>query len=204
MPHTQSPATFPTVCKEYFDNILSEYFTLSILEKLTEQQADRIVEILQKAETDNLLSFLIDEADHVIGHMLGLIDVKKTHTEQDKLRQMIDHNWITWSLTKINAYGSSSVPEDTVKQAQVCLKEKGLYAAAIDGVCGEKMKEAFQQLEKEFHQYLKQHNLYPELKQNQQNIDTDEAIRLVKEKGIDGNINNDADLLSFGTWLSFC
>ena len=46
--------------------------------------------------------------------------------------------------------------EYALKQAQASLKKQGLYQAEIDGVCGEKTREAFQQLEVKFHQHLKQ------------------------------------------------
>ena len=204
MEDTQSPAIFLNTCKDYLRGIVSEYFTLSVLNKLTNQQADRIADILKQAEKDPLLSFLLDEADHAVGHLLNLINVEETRAEQDVLRRAIDRNWITWSLTKARIRDGSSVPQYTLRQAQACLKQQGLYQAEIDGVCGKKTREAFQQLEEKFHHHLKRNGLYPETGQGAQNIETNEAIRLVKEKCTDGEINDDADLLSFGTWLSFC
>ncbi len=208
MEDTQSPAIFLSTCQDYLINIVSEYFTLSVLDKLTEQQADRTVDILMQAEADPLLSFLLDEADHAIGHLLNLVNVEETRAEQDTLRRVIDRNWITWSIAKARveakAHGSSLVPQYTLRQAQASLKKQGLYQAEIDGVCGQKTRQAFQQLEAKFHQYLKRNGLYPESGQDAQTIETQEAIKLVKEKGIPGEINEDADLLSFGNGLSFC
>lgn len=204
MKDTQSPAIFLNTCQAYLRNVVSEYFTLSVLDQLSEQQANRIVDILNQAEQDPLLSFLLDEADHAIGHLVNLINVEETREEQEELRRAIDRNWISWSITKARVKSGSLVPQYTLKQAQASLKRQGLYQAEIDGVCGEKTREAFQQLEAKFHQHLRRNGLYPELSQGTQNIETHEAIRLVKEKGIDGEINDDADLLSFGTWLSFC
>lgn len=204
MEDTQSPAIFLNTCRDYLRNVVSEYCTLSVLDRLTEQQADRIAEILNQATQDPLLSFLLDEADHAIGHLMNLINVEETREEQAVLRRAIDQNWIAWLLTKAKAKNGSLVPQYALKQAQASLKKQGLYQAEIDGVCGEKTREAFQQLEAKFHQYLKRNGLYPELGHDAQNIETQEAIRLVKEKGLDGEINDDADLLSFGNWLSFC
>jgi len=208
MEDTQSPAIFLKTCQDYLINIVSEYFTLSVLDKLTEQQADRTADILMRAEEDPLLSFLLDEADHAIGHLLNLINVEETRAEQELLRRTMDKNWITWSITKAKiktkAHEGSSVSQYTLKQAQASLKKQGLYQAEIDGVCGQKTRQAFQQLEAKFHQHLKRNGLYPESGQETQTIETQEAIKLVKEKGIDGEINDEADLLSFGNGLSFC
>ena len=204
MEETQSPDIFLHTCKTYLKNIVSEYFTLSVLENLTEQQANRTAAILAKAEEDPLLSFLLDEADHAIGHLLNLLDVDETRAEQEVLRREIDKNWITWSISKLRVNNGSLVPQYTLKQAQACLREQGLYQAEIDGVCGQKTKEAFQQLEKRFLQYLEGKGLCAQPDEGSQGIATNEAIKLVRESGIDGKIRDDADLLSFGTWLSFC
>ena len=193
MEDTQSPAIFLNICQDYLRTIVSEYFTLSVLNQLTEKQANRTAEILEQAEHDPLLSFLLDEADHAIGHLLNLIDVEETREEQVMLRRSIDRNWINWSVTRARVKNDLSIPQYTLKQAQASLKEQGLYQAEIDGVCGEKTKEAFQQLEAKFHQHLRNNGL---LSQGTQNIETHEAIKLVKEKGIDGEISDDADLLS--------
>ena len=204
MEDIQSPAVFLKTCQDYLRNIVSEYFTLSVLDRLTEEQANRTADILNQAETDPLLSFLLDEADHAVGHLLNLINVEETRAEQAVLRRAIDRNWITWSVTKARVENNSLVPQYALKQAQASLKKQGLYQAEVDGVCGEKTRAAFQQLEVKFHQHLRRNGIYSELSQGTQDIETHEAIRLVKEKGIDGEINEEADLLSLGTWLSFC
>ena len=204
MEDTQSPDIFLHTCKDYLENIVTEYFTLSILNSLTEQQANRTANILSKAEADPLLSFLIDEADHAVGHLLNLLDVDETRAEQEVLRRKIDKNWITWSISKSRVNNGALVPQYTLKQAQARLRAQGLYRAEIDGVCGDKTIEAFQQLERQFLQHIEKKGLCPQMGKGSQRIETNEAIRFIKESGMDGKIRDDADLLSFGTWLSFC
>ena len=53
---------------------IREYYRLRSLPNLSEQQADRIGEILELATTNRDVDFWITEVDHALGHHLGLLD----------------------------------------------------------------------------------------------------------------------------------
>jgi hypothetical protein len=191
-------------CKQHLRSIVIEYCQLSVLDVLTDEQTVTLASILKQAETDPLLSFLLDEADHVIGHQLGLVDVKEIQTEQNGLRHLIDKTWMEWLFKKVQDSDTSLLSKHVLEQAQAQLKEHGLYTAEIDGVCGEKTKEAFQLLEKDFHQQVRISGLHSISGKYDQNISTKDAIELVNEKGIDEKMRKDAELLSLVTDPSTC
>ena len=92
-------------CTEYLKSIVSEYCQLSVLRALTEEQVNRLSIILDQAESDSLLSFLITEIDHITGHELDLIDdavIQKNHD--------IDLNTydLTWKASSTKAYDEFS------------------------------------------------------------------------------------------------
>lgn len=56
-----------------FFESLQEYCTLSKIMSPSEQELDRLAEILEMAQQDSRLSCLLNEADHLIAHELGLV-----------------------------------------------------------------------------------------------------------------------------------
>ena len=110
-----------------YKELVYEYCALAVKCTLTDDAADRMVEILRKAESEPLLSFLIDEADHLVAHELGLIDGLLINQQQAKLQQRIETNWIDQLLLDIQLHP---------RKLQQFLKEQGLYEGPIDGICG--------------------------------------------------------------------
>lgn len=153
---------FLRICNRYLRNIVIEYCQLSVLDVLTDDQTLKIDSILKDAETDPLLSFLLDEADHVIGHLTDLVDVKEIQSEQAELKQLIDETWKNWLLDKVQNGDLSLLSPHVLKQAQTQLKEHGLYTADVDGVYGEKTKEAVQRLGKDSNLSIKVSTVYSE------------------------------------------
>lgn len=84
-------------CRKTLKVVLT-YYQLSMLDSLSEEQTVRVVEILHIAEGDPLLSFLLDEADHIIGHKQGFIDVHKLQEEQEILRHQVDRTWLLFLI----------------------------------------------------------------------------------------------------------
>jgi hypothetical protein len=70
-------------------SIVQEYCYLATLNNLSEQQQERMVEILKVAEADSILDFWINEADHFIGHKLDLIDENSCKNQQARLREYL-------------------------------------------------------------------------------------------------------------------
>lgn len=64
--------------------IVREYCKLRLLPDLSEEQANRIAEILELADTDRIVDFLITEADHSLGHYLGLLDEASRHSYKNQ------------------------------------------------------------------------------------------------------------------------
>lgn len=187
---------FLRACNQYLRNIVLEYCQLSVRDTLTDAQSVTIASILKQAEDDPMLSFLLDEADHVIGHQLGLVNVSKIQAEQIDLQQILDQTWIDWLVTKVGSSDVALLSEHVLKQAQTRLKKHGLYTAEIDGICGAETKKAIQRLEQNFHSQLRGSNFYPDLIGPGKEIKTKEAIRLVHTQGMTGDIKEKADLLS--------
>jgi hypothetical protein len=74
--------------------VIQEYYRLVCQPTLSEKEADRLREILEQAQQDLMLDFLIDEFDHILGHELGLIHEKFIQEQQDRLKPLIDSVWV--------------------------------------------------------------------------------------------------------------
>jgi hypothetical protein len=74
--------------------VIQEYYRLVCQPTLSEREADRLQEILEQAQQDLMLDFLIDEFDHILGHELGLIHEKFIQEQQDRLKPLIDSIWV--------------------------------------------------------------------------------------------------------------
>lgn len=119
------------------------YCRLASRATLSEEEADRIAEILQLAQSDSLLDFLINEADHFLAHHLDLIDESFIKNDQAKLREFLiipNNNDCDTSLVwnqNLN-YGIQNLS----KRLQQELKQEGFYPGPIDGVYGPRTQQA--------------------------------------------------------------
>ncbi|MGQ4647026.1 peptidoglycan-binding domain-containing protein [Lyngbya aestuarii] len=130
-----------------YKEVIQEYCTLASLSTLTESEADRIEEILLKAQSEPWLDFLIDEADHILAHKLGLMDKQAIKSQQNKLSQLIDRNCLEQQLMEIQ--NRSQKIQNRSKEIQEYLKVKGVYHGAIDGKMGSLTRTAIESLKKE-------------------------------------------------------
>ena len=71
--------------------IAQEYGRLAAIRNPSEAEADRLGEILEMASQDCLLSFWIEEADHLLGHDLGLLDEHDRESYQDQQALLREH-----------------------------------------------------------------------------------------------------------------
>lgn len=64
-----------------------EYANLAALPVPSEQQADRLGEILEQAANNQILGFWVTEIDHMLGHHLGLLneDARESYRDQQVL-----------------------------------------------------------------------------------------------------------------------
>ena len=73
-----------------YKKLLQEYSLLAAKCALTSAEADRMEMILDKASLDPFLGLLVDEADHIIAHELGLIDPGAIEYQQQELLALLD------------------------------------------------------------------------------------------------------------------
>ena len=76
-----------------YTEIIHEYCSLASVRSLTQPQANRLEEILKKAQSDPWLDFLIDEADHIVAHQLGFINKPFIKYQQNELKNSIYRLW---------------------------------------------------------------------------------------------------------------
>jgi hypothetical protein len=122
-----------------YTEIIHEYCTLASQRSLTQLQADRLDRILQDAEVDPWLDFLIDEADHILAHQLGLIKEPFIQYQLQELSKSIDRSWFERMVQEIQEQHCS-------KEIQKYLQDEGLYDGAIDGYIGPRTQNAIKQL----------------------------------------------------------
>ncbi|NEP16185.1 MAG: hypothetical protein F6J97_04690 [Leptolyngbya sp. SIO4C1] len=96
---TESPAFIQHALRHR--DLLQEYCDISVKLLLSDTDADRISDILTMAETDPMLSFLIDEIDHILAHLYRLIDDSETERTQRQLQQTLNQNWLDQTLLNI-------------------------------------------------------------------------------------------------------
>lgn len=184
-------------------DVALEYLRLAVLPVLTDEQEERMQEIFQQAEADPLLGFLIDEADHIAGHELELIDSGYIAEQQEKLAETLDRTWVQSIIEKSRLKKYAQLPQKTVETAQIRLKRHGLYSGKIDGIWGEQTKAAFYRLEKELRDDLGMTGVLPTLNDDKSISTTSRVIELVKAQGREYTVDfqEKADLLSLKTWL---
>ncbi len=70
-------------------NIIREYCSLTSLSSLSEEQAQRISDILEIAKFDQIIYFWMTEADYVISQNLNLINENEHKNFQARLREYL-------------------------------------------------------------------------------------------------------------------
>ena len=122
-------------------DLMHTYCQLSVQPALNEADAERLDAILAAAELDPLISFLIDEADHMLAHLHGFIDEKEIVDQQHKLQICLSEAWLDQAFQDL----SHRLQTSQCKNLQQYLQEEGFYDGAIDGVMGQSTKAAMQQ-----------------------------------------------------------
>jgi hypothetical protein len=132
--------------------LMREYCALAVKFTLTEAQQERMQEILNAAEDNPLLAFLLNEADHVVGHELNLISSDFVEEQQRKLEKKLDaamedieveQLWKAIEVANCDRQASEQLSQVCSEELQRILRQRGLYRGKIDGVCGPFTVEAF-------------------------------------------------------------
>ncbi|MFE4107463.1 peptidoglycan-binding domain-containing protein [Almyronema epifaneia] len=125
----------------HYREIIETYCQIAVQSDLSETEADQLTAILQQAQTDSALSLLLDEADHLLAHKHNLIDESRIRWQQQQLYARLENQWLDQLLQDMQATSRSE------KAAlQQYLQAQGVYAGAIDGVCGPQMQAALKAL----------------------------------------------------------
>mgnify|MGYP001793608603 FL=1 len=121
-------------------DLIQTYCQLSVQPALSNSDTTRLDAILATAETDPLISFLLDEADHMLAHLYNFIDDRDIAEQQHKLQTSLSDAWLNQAFQDL-AYRLKS---SQCKNLQQYLKEQGFYKGAVDGVLGQSTKAAMQ------------------------------------------------------------
>ena len=121
--------------------LIQTYCQLSIKPALNDSDTKHFDAILAIAETDPLVSFLIDEADHMLAHLYGFIDENDITDQQQKLKACLSEAWLNQAFQDL----AHRLQTSQCKNLQKYLKEEGFYTGGIDGVMGQSTKAAMKQ-----------------------------------------------------------
>lgn len=137
MSHHPSNLNLSHYAQTHRDVVLN-YCQLSMQPQLSEQDAERLDAILAVAQTDPLLSLLIDEADHMVAHLYNFIDEREIADQQQKLQTCLSEVWLNEAFQDL----SSRLKASQCKSLQMYLQAEGFYRGAVDGVMGPVTKAA--------------------------------------------------------------
>ena len=122
-------------------DLIHTYCQLSVQTTLSAADTERLDAILALAETEPLISFLIDEADHMLAHLHSFIDENDIVNQQQKLQICLNEAWLDQAFQDL----AHRLQTSQCKNLQQYLKTEGFYTGAIDGVMGQSTKAAMQQ-----------------------------------------------------------
>lgn len=127
---------------------LNTYWQLALKQEPSDEDEDRLDEIYTAAQSDSLLNFFITWLDQVLGEKLGLLNddtIKKHGDQQAWLREHLEE---------------ALFDRDSREEMQKLLKEQGLYDGPLDGILGERSREAVDQLRKSSQALLQKEGYY--------------------------------------------
>lgn len=81
------------IAQSNFLILVEEYQALGTLDKLSNLEADRVIEILELAQSDPLLNYLIQEVDIYLANQLKFLDFDCLHyyeNQRAKLREYLE------------------------------------------------------------------------------------------------------------------
>lgn len=77
-----------------YRSVVYEYCQLALRPSLDGAGADRMGEILRRAEAEPLLNLLIDAADDLVARQQPCLSEQHLHQQQQRLRGAIDTLWV--------------------------------------------------------------------------------------------------------------
>ncbi|MEM8610548.1 MAG: peptidoglycan-binding domain-containing protein [Cyanobacteria bacterium P01_H01_bin.105] len=122
-------------------DLIKVYCQLSVQPTLNDGDTERLDHLLAAAETNPLISFLIDEADHMLAHLYGFIDENDITDQQQKLQTCLSEVWLNQAFQDL----AHRLQNPQCRNLQQYLQEQGYYNGTIDGVMGPSTKAAMKQ-----------------------------------------------------------
>ena len=134
--------------------LVHEYCRLATRPSLSEDESERMDNLLALAEQDGRLDFWINEADHFIDHAIGLGSYSRVYASVNenlkaRLRELIDltdHARPGDEALELIYELDESLTEGT-RQVQRQLAKRGYDPGPVDGVAGPKTQHAFRQFQ---------------------------------------------------------
>ena len=119
-----------------YKQILHDYHKLISKVELRNEEAERMDKILEQAESDEILNFLVAEVNYIVGKKNGLFNNENVYeykNQQSYLREYLEH--IPRCLNKH-------------RELQYELRIRGFYSGPIDGIFGQDSRTAVKSFQK--------------------------------------------------------
>lgn len=133
--------------------LVKEYSYIASQERLSEQDADRLSEIIELAQEDSCLDFWMNEVDHFLDHELGLVTGKfiypfETANQTQVLAEHLNF-WMQRGEEMNQSDGAVELLEEIqeflrsgTRDVQKKLHTQGFDPGPIDGVVGPRTQDA--------------------------------------------------------------
>jgi hypothetical protein len=141
--------------QSYYLNLIRDYCQLAIQPDLSDDDAERLGQLLHQAKSDSILDFWIQEADHFLDHELGLCDDGKIYVYQNEIQKVTLRKHLA-RLWENEAAGElmEDLREDLRQGAMLVqqqLKDLGFDPGQIDGIPGPKTQQAIARFQQQHH-----------------------------------------------------
>ena len=137
---------FPLKCPD----VIREYCQLSVQRQLSNEDADRLSEILEQAESDGLLNFWIHEVDHFLAHELDLTNAESVHQLENqlaRLKEQLVNDSGDRNITDLLQEIAQRLPRVSM-ELQQHLANRGFDPGPVDGVWGPRTQAALVQFQR--------------------------------------------------------
>lgn len=127
---------------------LIDYCQLALKQEPSEAEVDHLAAIYTEAESDSVLNFLITEMDQLLAERLDLLDAKTINSHGNQQAWLREH------------LEQSLFDQEYRSDIQQLLHDLGYYKGPVDGILGERSRDAVTKFRKSLQEQLKKQGLY--------------------------------------------